>query len=105
MASQQKVIIPQPSHLYHGHKTPPHPSQARQASVEGKGRHLCFHTATTASPPPTQGNKSWAEAGVRRQGCRALSPLFSMHMETDPEPPPRPGLGCQMEVAMICSPR
>lgn len=55
--------------------------------------------------PPPQGTKSWAETGVRRQGCRALSPLFSMHMETDLEPPPRPGLGCQMEVAMIRCPR
>ena len=48
----------------------------------GKQRRggTCAFTA-----PSTQGTKSWAEAGVRRQGCGALCPLFSMHRETAPE--------------------
>lgn len=44
---------------------------------------------------------------MRRQGWGALSPQFSLCKETTrvPEPPLRPDLDCQTEVAMISGPR
>lgn len=63
---------------------------------------MCFHI-----PFPLKELRDVQGVGMRRQGWGALSPQFSLCKETTriPEPPLRPDLDCQTEVAMISGPR
>lgn len=61
-ASEQKVTLPQPPHLYYGHKTPFHPLQGGwEVNETEEGEAL-----VSSYPCPTQGIVGWVKAGVRR---------------------------------------
>lgn len=75
-ASEQKATLPQPPHLYSGHKPPCGGGGGRggrKVSETEEGEAL-----VSSYLHPTQGIVGWAEAGVRRQGCGD-----SVHREAD----------------------
>lgn len=68
-ASEQKVTLPQPPHLYYGHKTSPLPPTGldRRQIRQRKGRFLCLHTS-----PPTHTlgmDRGWVEEAGMGVSC------------------------------------